>query len=315
MRSIFHGNVARSLVLFLSLASVVLASIALAQSPNAGADDSAALDRAAVEAYRRGDLEGARGLWLSMLASDDARNADPALALNASKGAASKDGAADGATRSSTMHASTSDANTGSTHTLPAAERARVLYDLGNVAYRQKKILEAVGWYSAALRLTPRDADLWWNLEHARSEAKLEPADRGDLSGTLRRLLSSFTLAESEWLVIGVLAAWSALLAIEALRGGRVWRRLALAGALVLAASLVPWLFNVKRASEHPLLAIQDGKLEVRSEPRADAPAIAELAAGDEAEAIDALPEWTKVELASGVQGWARKNGLFALDR
>jgi hypothetical protein len=261
------------------------------------ADAARSTDRAAVDAYRGGDLDSARSLWLSMI--------DPAPSANGG----------DGAKSAEARGAANADARDAARGTLSSDERARILYDLGNVAYRKKQTLEAVGWYTAALRLSPRDPDIWWNLEHARSEAKLEPADRGDLEATLRRLVSSLTLAESEWLVLGTLGAWAAVLAVEALRGGRTWRRLSLAGAACVVVCLGPWLFNLSRASRHPVLAIQEGKLQVKSEPRADAPAIAEVAAGDEIERLDELPEWTKVELASGVQGWARKSALFALDR
>jgi tetratricopeptide (TPR) repeat protein len=257
--------------LFALLVALWLAVGAIAFAGEGARTAGPASDREAIEAYRRGDLDSARTLWLASL---------DALGRGGS-----------------------------------AAERARMLYNLGDVAYRRKQVLEAVGWYTAALRLSPRDADIWWNLEHARSDAKLEPADRGDLSATLRRLVSSLTLAESEWLVLGSVALWSVALAIEALRGGRVWRRVSLALALAVLASLAPWVFNLARASRHPLLAIQEGKLELRSEPRSDAPAIAEVAAGDEVEAVDELPEWRKVELENGLQGWTRKSAVFALDR
>jgi hypothetical protein len=259
----------RILLLLLALFCAA-ADLARARDEAAPSTSGRVDDRAAIEAYRRGDLDSARTLWQSLLEQ-------PAR--------------------------------------VPAAERARILYDLGNVASREKHVLESVGWYTAALRLSPRDADTWWNLEHARSDAKLEPADRGDLTATLERLVSSLTLAESEWLVLGALAAWAVALALEALRGGRIWRRVSLALGLVVLASLAPWFFNLSRASRRPLLAIQEGKLEIRSEPRADAPAIAEVAAGDEVEALDDLPEWRKVELASGLQGWTRKSSVFALDR
>jgi len=244
-----------------------------------------AIDQAAIDAYRRGDLDSARSGWIELV--------EP-RASAAEAGGASDDPRAP---------------------KLSSAERARILYDLGNVAYRKKAILEAVGWYTAALRLSPRDPDIWWNLEHARSEAKLEPADRGDLSATLQRLVSSLTLAESEWLVLGVLTAWAGTLAFEAFRGGRASRRVALAGAFVVLASLAPWLYNLERAGRHPMLSIQDGRTALKSEPRADAPAIAEVGAGEEVERRDSLPEWTKIELASGVQGWVPRSAVFALDR
>ena len=285
----------------LASASSALASPAQTETMTRGADaargssDSRApraADQAAIDAYRRGDLDGARSAWLSVL--------EPA-----------RDATGDAPSREEARAQPSPSAR----DTLSRAERARVLYDLGNVAYRKKELLEAVGWYSAALRLSPRDGDIWWNLEHARSEAKLEPADRGDLSATLRRLVSALTLAESEWLVLCVVALWAAVLGAEALRGGRMWRRIALAGALVVLASLSPWIYNLARAARHPLLVIQDGKLPVKSEPRADAPAIAEVGAGSEVERLDALPDWTKIELENGVQGWVRQGALFDLDR
>lgn len=80
---------------------------------------------------------------------------------------------------------------------LPAAERARLCFNLGNAAFRDERPLEAVGWYEAALRLAPRDGDAWANVEHARSAAGLAPKDRGDLAATLSRLAYAPTRAES----------------------------------------------------------------------------------------------------------------------
>lgn len=228
-------------------------------------------DAAAIDAYRKGDLDTAVVLWSAELEANASSRAP--------------------------------------------AERARRLYNLGNASFRAGRTLEAVGWYTAALRLRPRDGDTWANLEHARSEAKLEPADRGDLSATLRRLFSSLTLAESEWLVVAVAFAWAVVLAGEALRGGRVWRRIAFVGALAVAISLVPLGFSHARESGDPVLVIQADKLPVRSEPRADAAIIAEVASGETLERRDALPDWTKVELASGLAGWVESRSVFALRR
>jgi tetratricopeptide (TPR) repeat protein len=194
-------------------------------------------------------------------------------------------------------------------------ERARILYNLGNAAFRASQTLEAVGWYTASLRLRPRDAETWQNLEHARSAAKLEPADRGDLSATAHRLFSSLTLAESEWLVLAVVIAWAGVLAMEALRGGRLWRRLAFVGVLAILVSFVPLGFSLARDRGDVMLAIQEQKLAVKSEPRADAAVIAEVTPGDEVRRLDTLPDWTKVELGAGAVGWVESRAVFALDR
>ncbi len=105
------------------------------------------IDAEAVAAYRAGDLDTARSLWLELL------EAEPRV--------------------------------------VRGAERGRVLFNLGNLALRAQADLEAVGWYTASLRLRPRDADTWANLEFARLGTGLEPADRGDLKDTLARLFGA----------------------------------------------------------------------------------------------------------------------------
>ncbi len=194
-------------------------------------------------------------------------------------------------------------------------ERGRVLYDLGNLAFREGHTLEAVGWYSASLRLRPRDADTWANLEHARREAKLEPADRGDFRATLRRLVGAFTPGESRLLALFGLLAWAGTLAFEALRGGRAGRWSAIGGAAVALLFSAPWLHGAWTRVDRPALVVEDAKALVRSEPRTDAAVVAEAPAGDEVEVVDALPGWTKVRVADGTAGWVGANAVFELAR
>ncbi len=201
------------------------------------------------------------------------------------------------------------------THAPQGFERARILYDLGNVAYREGRTLEAVGWYTASLRLRPRDADTWNNLEEARSRAKLEPADRGDLSSTLRRLVHSFTAAEARWLALSGLLVVAAALAYEALRGGRMarwlaWGAVGFAG-LVTVPCVVGWLGE----DDRPLIVVQADGAALRSEPRPSAATTSDLPAGEVVEHLDDLPDWTKVRTPSGVEGWVAHDALFALRR
>lgn len=197
----------------------------------------------------------------------------------------------------------------------PGAERARLLYNLGNAAYRRGALLEAVGWYTAALRLSPRDGDLWANLELARAEAELEPADRGDLAATFARLLSSLRRAEAEWLALLGLLPLAVALAGEAARGGRAWRRLIAAGAVCALLAAAPLGWHVVRAGGHPLLVVEPGGAQGRSEPRPDADRIARLEAGEVVQHRDVLPGWIKAADERGRELWFRESALFDLVR
>lgn len=197
---------------------------------------------------------------------------------------------------------------------LPAAERARLCFNLGNAAFRDERPLEAVGWYEAALRLTPRDSDAWANVEHARSAAGLEPKDRGDLAATLNRLAHAPTHAESGWLALAGLVAFGGALAFEALRGGRAGRRVAWLGVLVALAAAAPWAVQRGTSERDPLLVVEKDKALVRSEPRKDAAVVGEAAAGERVERLDTLLDWTKVEV-DGATGWVPSAQVFALER
>jgi hypothetical protein len=200
-------------------------------------------------------------------------------------------------------------------HAPRGAERGRILYNLGNVAFREGKSLEAVGWYTAAVRLRPRDGDTWANLEQARSSAKLEPADRGDLTATLQRIVRAFTPGEARWLALAGVVLLALGLAFEALRGGRLGRIAAFAGVLAAIVLGIPCLDLHLRTNADPMIAIEADKAIVRSEPREKAAVIGEVPAGDEIERRDQLAEWTKVRLEGGIEGWTRKTAVFPLRR
>lgn len=192
-------------------------------------------------------------------------------------------------------------------------ERARIAYDLGNAAFREGQMLEAVGWYTASIRLAPRDADAWSNLELARTEAGLEPADRGDLASTTSRLLSSMTPAEAEWIVLGALALLALCLSFEALRGGALWRRTSLAAAVVVALALGPWLWSLQHSKRQPVMIVASDGAAARSEPRGDAKQIERIAVGTEVERLDRLPGWVKVRTTEGNEAWVRERAVFEL--
>lgn len=201
---------------------------------------------------------------------------------------------------------------------LESGERAAIgpvaaLHNLGNASFRLRKPLEAAAWYTAALRLAPRDESLWHNLEFVRREAGLDPADRGDLSATARRFASSLTLPEAERAVLALLAALALALAWEALRGGSAARASSLALLALLGLALVPWAWQLRHAGHDTLFVVQPEGAPLLSEPRGEATLVSRLSPASEVERTDSLPGWWRVRTAEGATGWIADTGAIAL--
>lgn len=194
-------------------------------------------------------------------------------------------------------------------------DKGRLAYNLGNAAYRQQQELRAVGWYTLALRHIPRDRELWQNLELVRAEAGLEPADGGDLSATLKRLLGSFHPAETRQLMLlGLVLVGLACLG-EALRGGRFWTRSIWISLLLFGLFSMPWMHMLNGQLGDPVMILGKPSVALRSEPRLSLPSTGKLLGGAEVERIDELPDWVRVEDASGKRGWVQASAVFPLRR
>lgn len=193
--------------------------------------------------------------------------------------------------------------------------RARVYFNLGNAHWRAGESLAAIACYTAAVRLDPRHADAWENLELARAKASLPPADGGDLGATLERLLTSLHPSERRVLLFGALLLWALVLVLETRFGGQGLRAALLtASGLVLLCAL-PWAHGLLAPGrERPMLVIASDGAALRSEPLEARDTVGELSALEEVERLDELPGWVRVERADGLRGWVRAETLFALE-
>jgi tetratricopeptide (TPR) repeat protein len=186
-------------------------------------------------------------------------------------------------------------------------------YDLGNAAFRAGRVLESVGWYTASLRYDPRSQAAWANLELARQRAGLDPADRGDLADTLRRLGTALTIAEIEWTLVALAALVCVAILAEAWFGGVALRRVAwtFAGSAVLCAGL--WTWRLASEGGPSAFVTQSEGAVLHSEPRADAAAVGRADAAEIVARLDELPGWVRVRTAENVHGWTEATAVLEL--
>ena len=190
---------------------------------------------------------------------------------------------------------------------------SRLLYNLGNASLRCGQPLEALGAYTAALRVSPRDRDLGSNLARARAAAGLPEAPAPRLSQQLCAWLAWPTPAERRWLVLFALVPLGLALLYEALAGGREARR-ALALCLLLACgAAAPLGYELLGPSPADALVVAPGGAPLYSEPRLEARQVGLAPAGEALRELDRLPGWRRIEDPSGLAAWTPADGLFRL--
>ena len=197
---------------------------------------------------------------------------------------------------------------------LGVRERSRLLYNAGNAAARGDRWMVAVAYYTEALKGAPRDADLWSNLEYARREAGLEPADRGDLAATCWRLLTAWTEAEARWMLLFGISLFILGLSYEALRGGRAGRTAVWSTLFLVLLSSAPLIrLELDDHQEEVVIVVQKRGAALRSEPRSSAKVLEKSPTGTSLAVIDRLGDWVGVSTSDGQKGWILAEGVFSL--
>lgn len=193
-----------------------------------------------------------------------------------------------------------------------------VLYNLGNAAFRDGRIGEAILSYERALLLAPRDPDTRANLRQVRKAAGLPEPDDGPWTRATRAL----TASAWAWLASGGLyLACAALLGLRALRGDatRTTLRSALRTAVACGAALivVGAAACATRLAERDRAVVLDDDPVLRVAPYASATASSELAPGEIVRIERTHDGFTLVRTAAGRSGWTTSAGVarIAFDR
>lgn len=237
-----------------------------------------ALFDAGLERWRSSDVRGAEALWLRAL-----EVAGPAPALSHQQDT--------------------------------VLDRWALCHNLGNAAFRDERPLEAVAWYRAALRHRPRMLETLDNLLLAERAAELSDDGDVDFVRSLLGLLEMVNREEAPWLALLGLLPLGVILLAEALRGGRGWRWLSLAGVLMALACMGPFLRYRLQGPEPTVMVVAESGLERRREPLPERPIVGRWDAGAELRVVDRLADWHRLEDADGERGWVSSEGLFDLDR
>ncbi len=186
----------------------------------------------------------------------------------------------------------------------------QLLYNLGNAAFRLNQIGRAILSYERAQLLLPRDADLKFNLGHAREQIRDAIPETESFAGTAFFWLGSLTLAEFFWcFAVANLLFW-VILAI------RIYSRAEWTYSL-LFLMLAFWLlagisFGVKwqQTRTDDRAVILQTEVSVLAGPDNRDTLLFKLHEGTIVHLERTEDAWSLIRLSDGRRGWLRGEGL-----
>ncbi len=186
-------------------------------------------------------------------------------------------------------------------------KNGQLYYNIGNACLKAGDLGRAILWYERALKLTPRDPDLRYNLDHARGLVKDVPPERTiDLLGLVffwDDYLSPETVAQ------GAVLLWFCFIAHAGVRMFRKKRVFTLAGSILCVLSVVvvaTAFFNYYRQYLESHAIILAGEAPVRSGYSDEATELFILHAGTKVRVERAEKAFLRISFSKDKVGWIR---------
>ncbi len=184
------------------------------------------------------------------------------------------------------------------------AAKGHLFYNLGNAFFRMDDLGRAILFYERARILLPRDADLRFNLEHARDRLRdAVPEDR-DFIGEAFFWIDAVTLEEVFWLFALVnLLFWTVRL-LRRFSSSEIWYYgfvLLLILWLTAGASLV---MKWHRGATDDRAVVLPAELLVRAGPDEGDTVLFRLHAGTVVRRERSEFDWSLIRLTDGKRGW-----------
>ncbi len=200
---------------------------------------------------------------------------------------------------------------------LKSGVSADIYYNLGNAYFRTENITQAVLAYERALKLSPSDKDIRFNLQFARARTadKITPESEAFFVTWYRSLVNLFP--SNTWAVVSVVCFLLMLLMLVAyLFAPRVWMirsgfYVAVGCAILFVlTTLLAW--QQKRTSQnHNGAIITATQVVVKKTPEDNAATEMTLHEGTRVDITDRnIKGWRAIRLTDGREGWLHSNTI-----
>ena len=182
-------------------------------------------------------------------------------------------------------------------------------YNLGNCYYRNRQPGRAIVSYERALRLSPRDGDIRYNLDFVREQLK-QPGQ--SMTEVITDAITSYATIDE----LSIATSFFFILAACALAAFMFTRRrfLLMAGAGLIIPALVcaTWLgLTVHNQQFTSRAVVISGPADVRNGPGTENSVGFTLPEGKKVTVLSGKDEWAAIGLAAeGLKGWVEKKYL-----
>ncbi|MEW6741544.1 MAG: tetratricopeptide repeat protein [Planctomycetota bacterium] len=192
----------------------------------------------------------------------------------------------------------------------PGVSEGRLLYNLGNCAYRLRRHAEAVYYYRRAELRLRRDPEVEFNRRLAEEQLGVVERYGESFGAAVVGLVDSFTPGELLMLVGGLETA--SLVGLVLLRRRRAARNVMVLIVLIALAGAGRLLHD--RWFGRPLSGIVlASEVELRSEPHSGMPVTLELEAGELVCVEEMSDRWVRVGHSRG-GGWTERAGVGVVE-
>lgn len=188
---------------------------------------------------------------------------------------------------------------------------ASLFYNLGNAELRSGHEGKARLWYERAVKITPRDPDVVWNLQVLKNALvdRIEPPPGMFELGTIGRSVAArYSVDEAAIVLSAFLLAWALLTFLSwkfrSVRG----RVLRTQGLIILLIAAVSGLLAMKWSEiKDPRVVILSKEVTARYGPTIKETKAFTLHEGAVARVTDETKDWLYVRLDDGHEGWLQK--------
>lgn len=198
-------------------------------------------------------------------------------------------------------------------------QSAELYFNLGNAYYKLNEVAPAIYNFEKALLLKPNDTDILNNLAFAQKMQIDEVKEMPEVGfGKILNNITSFRHYNS-WAWVAVFGSFFMVLFFIGYYFSyrTILKRTFFGGMFVSVLVLILAIFAAISEKNNELLfrpaIVFDEVLEVKAEPKSDAPNAFVLHEGTKVEVKEDLDNWRKIALPDGTDGWVVKKSIKEL--